>query len=160
MSRDRHSRRRGNQNKNREQKRKDADSLLPKKSLFHPSRAVLVSSEQMQQEDEAIRSFKSESHSVCPKCGQPVNDLTSAIPDKTTGNPMHFDCALEIVGEHENLGSGDKIVYIGQGRFGVVNFANPRDLKHFTIKKVIEWEEKDSRSPWRDRLSELYSQTK
>lgn len=163
MSRDRHSRRHSNQNsrqnnqKNRSP-RNEQNTLLPHKSLFRPSKSVMVSAEQIQEENDAIRVFKDQNKCVCPKCGQPVDDLTSAIPDKTTGEPMHFDCALDILSQSETLANGEKIVYIGQGRFGVVAFE--RDQKHFSIKKIIDWESKEQHAPWRNTLSELYSQIK
>ena len=54
-------------------------------------------------------------------------------------------------------GEKEKVVYIGQGRFGVLYFENPRDQRKFTIKKVIEWEDRDKKSEWREELSGLYS---
>ena len=168
MSRDRHSRRHGNsashQNQNSHQNQKnrpprhEQNTLLPHKSLFRPSKSVMVSAEQIQEENDAIRVFKDQNKPVCPHCKQPVDDLTSAIPDKASGEPMHFDCALEILSQSESLTGSDKIVYIGQGRFGVVAFE--RDQKHFTIKKVIDWESKEAHAPWRNTLCDFYSQTK
>jgi hypothetical protein len=84
--------------------------------------------------------------------------MSSAIGDRGTGTPIHFDCALETLAKDEKLEEGDKIIYIGQGRFGVVNFPNIHDQKHFTIKKVIDWEAKETRAGWRDEMSDLYSQ--
>ena len=58
-----------------------------------------------------------------------------------------------------NIGvSNEKIAYIGQGRFGVLYFENPRDQRKFTIKKIIEWEDREKKSEWREELSGLYSQ--
>ena len=51
----------------------------------------------------------------------------------------------------------EKIAYIGQGRFGVLYYENPRDQRKFTIKKIIEWEDREKNSDWRDELSGLYS---
>ena len=91
-------------------------------------------------------------------CGEPVTDIASALTDKNTGNPVHFDCALHQVEETETLGQNEKVAYIGQGRFGVLYFENPRDQRKFTIKKIIEWEDREKKSEWRDELSGLYSQ--
>lgn len=94
---------------------------------------------------------------TCPKCNQPINDLASCLTDKATNTPMHFECAINEVSKSEKLGENEKIAYIGQGRFGVLYYENPRDQRHFTIKKIIEWEDRDTKSEWRGELSELYS---
>lgn len=161
MSRDRHSHHRNggnwknNQNEasGREQKNRDGREN-------RDSRHNAVSSEQIRAEEAAITAFKNSNQCVCPKCQKPIQDLSQAIADKTSGTPIHFDCALEILLAEEKLGPGDKLTYIGQGRFGVLNFPNVHDMKHFTIKKIIEWEEKDKRSSWRNEMSDLYSQVR
>ena len=96
----------------------------------------------------------------CAKCGEIITDLASSIADKATGKPVHFDCVLNQIKETEPTGENEKIAYIGQGRFGVISYANPHDTKHFTIKKIIDWEEKDKKPHWRDTMAELYSRVK
>ena len=95
---------------------------------------------------------------ICPLCNQPITDLASAMTDKESGNPVHFECALEKVKCQETTGENEKIAYIGQGRFAVIFFENPRDQRHFTIKKIIEWEDREQKSAWRDEICGLYSQ--
>jgi len=58
----------------------------------------------------------------------------------------------------EKVGQNEKICYIGQGRFGILYFENPRDQRHFTIKKIIDWEEREKNHDWRNEISSLYSQ--
>jgi hypothetical protein len=95
----------------------------------------------------------------CQRCGRPIEDLAAALNDRETGSPIHFDCAIERITESETLGEGDKVVYIGGGRFGIVHFDNPNDLKRFQIKKMVQWEEKEKRSPWRKEVADQYSAT-
>lgn len=104
----------------------------------------------------AIEEIKSR-QIICPKCNQPITDITSCLADKSTNSPIHFECALNDVSKNEKLGENEKIAYIGQGRFGILYYENPRDQRHFTIKKIIEWEDRDTKSEWRGELSELYS---
>jgi len=85
--------------------------------------------------------------------------LPSALNDKETGVPVHFDCVLARLSESETLSEGEKVVYLGGGRFGVVAFENPSDLKRFRVRKTIQWEEKDKRADWRRDVSDLYSST-
>lgn len=95
----------------------------------------------------------------CPRCGKPIEDLAAAINDRETGAPIHFDCVIERIAEGESLSEGDKVIYIGGGRFGVVHFDNPNDPKRFQIKKTVQWEEKEKRSPWRREVADQYSAT-
>lgn len=119
-----------------------------------------VTDEQIRQEDEAIRNFKSSTQLICAKCGQPVQDITQAISGKTEGSVMHFDCVIQELQQSETLGPGDKITYIGQGRFGILHFDNPHDQKHFQIKKIIEWENKEKKADFRNEMADLYSTVK
>ena len=118
----------------------------------------------------------------CPYCGKPIRDVTSAIEDKETGVPIHFDCVTLRIGFGEKLEKGEAIVYIGGGRFGIVSFGSSKDssskqegasesdnsraarrgptheTRDFKIKKIIEWEKKDNRAQWRSVISEHYSE--
>lgn len=113
--------------------------------------------ETLKQKQAAIQEFKAR-QVICSKCGQPVTDMASAMNDKSSGTPIHFECAMDQVSAGEKLGTGEKIAYIGQGRFAVLFYENIRDQRHFQIKKIIEWEERDKKPEWRDEMSGLYSQ--
>ncbi|MCL2809948.1 MAG: hypothetical protein FWD24_07815 [Treponema sp.] len=95
----------------------------------------------------------------CPWCGKPIKDIATAICDKDTGLPVHFDCVLARITELEKLEMNDGICYIGGGRFGVVHYNNPPDTRDFTIKKIYEWEAKDNKNEWRRPISEYFSIT-
>jgi hypothetical protein len=95
----------------------------------------------------------------CPWCGKQISDITTAISDKKTGLPVHFDCILESISGSEKLDANDTVCYIGGGRFGVVHYNNPPDIKDFTIKKILEWEIKDHIYEWRQPISEYFSIT-
>ena len=115
--------------------------------------------EDLLNKEKAIRDFR-EKQSVCPICSKVIEDLTSSLSDKTTGEPVHFDCAWNQAGKDITLKENEKFTYIGQGRFAVLYYENPRDQKKFVIKKIIEWENRDQKSEWRDELSGLYSQVR
>ena len=125
--------------------------------------------------------------SECLWCGKPIRDISSAIADKDTGAPIHFDCVAARIAFGEKLEKGDTIAYIGAGRFGIVNFGNtggssrylpdgssqdsvksenpsetqnhPLANRGFIIKKIIEWENKDHRAEWRSVICDHYSVT-
>ncbi|MBQ0002084.1 MAG: hypothetical protein KBT21_00965 [Treponema sp.] len=106
----------------------------------------------------AIREFKARG-TVCAKCGKPIEDMTSAMSD-ADGKAVHFDCVLESLKSKESMLPGQQMTYIGNGRFAVVTFENPRDLKKFKIEKIIEYEDKSKPIEWRNEMADLYSQVK
>jgi len=95
----------------------------------------------------------------CPWCGKQITDITTAICDKDSGLPVHFDCVLARISESESLETNDTVCYIGGGRFGIVHYNNPPDIRDFVIKKIFEWEAKDSNNEWRRPISEYFSIT-
>ena len=141
----------------RNQNQSSTESLKQKVSRpqFNPHNYIDDKAEQ--ERKKAISELKAEKV-ICAKCGKPVTELASCITDKETNSPVHFECVIKDLGEKESLGENEKIAYIGQGRFGVLYFENPRDQRKFTIKKIIEVEDRENRAEWRDKMSGLYSQ--
>jgi hypothetical protein len=88
----------------------------------------------------------------CAICGKPIFDLAGALADKESGNPVHFDCALERVMAAEKLEAGEKIVYLGAGCFGVVEYKKGNDGS-FVVKRRIRWEKEGEKQVWRKDLS-------
>ena len=95
----------------------------------------------------------------CVWCEKQIKDMSTAITDPITGKPAHFDCTISRIAERETLEKGDAVGYIGGGRFGVLHFSNPQNLKKFKIKKILEWEKNEGRSDWRVALCEHFSVT-
>ncbi len=98
-------------------------------------------------------------HLECSCCGKPIKDMALAMTEKSGKNPVHFDCAIVQIVKNERLEKGDVVTYIGGGRFGVVHFDSPHDHRRFKIKKIFEYEEKETRSEWRTILADRYSTT-
>ncbi len=114
----------------------------------------------IEENESAIREFKA-NITKCEICGEPINELASAINNRSSGNPVHFDCVLNQLTESEKPGPNDKVTYIGNGKFAVLHFENVHDMRHFSIVKEIEWESRESeRGAWRDTMAGLYSQVK
>ena len=95
----------------------------------------------------------------CKWCGQKITDITTAICDKETGFPVHFDCVLTRIAEMERLETNDSICYIGGGRFGILHHKNPLNTRDFTIKRIYEWEPREQQNEWRRPICEYYSLT-
>jgi hypothetical protein len=88
----------------------------------------------------------------CALCGKPIFDLAGAVSDKDSGEPVHFDCALERVTAAESLQEGEKIVYLGAGCFGVVKYKNGTEGA-FVVQRRIRWEKEGEKQPWRREIS-------
>ena len=122
--------------------------------------ASAANQKEIEENRAAIQSFK-ENVVTCELCGKPISDIESAISNRGSGKPVHFDCVLESLSKSENVSLSEQLTYIGQGKFAVLHFENPHDKKHFTIRKTIEWEARDSeRGEWRNEMAGLYSQVK
>lgn len=94
---------------------------------------------------------------TCPLCGKPLYDLSTALSsDRETGVPAHFDCVLERVAASESLATGEKLVYLGSGAFGVVEFKDKSETS-FTVKRRIQWEKEGEKKDWRKSLSSRIS---
>ncbi|MGP1454436.1 MAG: hypothetical protein ACTTJ7_01550 [Treponema sp.] len=96
---------------------------------------------------------------TCAYCSKPIKDLASALTDAKTNTPVHFDCVLDMLNQTETLKDGEVIVYIGQGRFAVIQYVSPVTMKEFNIIRIIEWEDKNNRSAWRNDIADQFSKT-
>ena len=86
---------------------------------------------------------------LCPVCQRPVRELASAIAHRETGEPAHFDCILKLLREEHNPGENEKICYLGNGSFGVVQFRGPM---RFFVRKRVQYEKTDAPPQWRRAL--------
>lgn len=94
---------------------------------------------------------------ICSKCGKPIEELNSAIGDKETGNPVHFECVIEFLKKAESLKEKEEIIYIGNGNFAIAFFEVPQNRKNFKITKLIPWEEKGKDYSWKADIANLAS---
>lgn len=88
----------------------------------------------------------------CPICGRPVRYMMTAIAQGGQGAPTHFDCVLRLIGENEELQPREKVCYLGNGTFGIIRFKQGGQSR-FTIRKRIQYEEKDKVFDWRKRIA-------
>lgn len=88
---------------------------------------------------------------TCVRCNEPIRNPETALstPD---GEPVHFDCAIREVADREELGAKEKICYLGQGTFGIINYAQGTADKGFVIKKRIPYETADRVVEWRKTI--------
>lgn len=87
----------------------------------------------------------------CPLCDQIVRDVLSAIDYQD--QPAHFDCIIKILQAEEELEANEKIIYLGGGSFGIVQYRSANNSKLF-VRKRIQYEEKEKKIEWRRKESE------
>jgi hypothetical protein len=92
---------------------------------------------------------------LCPICQKPVRELRSAIAHRETQGPSHFDCILRILREENSLSESEKICYLGNGSFGIVQFRNlPGSTPRFFVRKRIQYEKTDPIPDWRKQSAQ------
>ena len=102
---------------------------------------------------EASRQDAARDTPACPLCGKPVYDLSTAISaSREAGEPAHFDCVLERVVASESIAAGEKLVYLGSGSFGIVEFKDKGESA-FSVKRRIQWEKEGEKKEWRKGIS-------
>jgi len=90
---------------------------------------------------------------ACPLCGKPVYDLSTALAaSKDMNEPAHFDCVLERVAAAENVSPQERLVYLGSGTFGVIEFKDKNE-NAFVVNRRIPWEAEGEKKDWRKSLS-------
>ena len=118
----------------------------------HPQGADQTAGGRQAQRDDAGQ--KPRDMPSCPICGKPVYDLSTAIAaSREAGDPAHFDCVLERVVASENIAAGEKLVYLGSGAFGVVEFKDNKSESAFMVKRRIQWEKEGEKKDWRKGIS-------
>lgn len=77
----------------------------------------------------------------CSGCGKPITNVSSALVSRDQKGFMHFECVVELIKQEERIVPPQKLVYIGQGDFAIVE-TSPKK-KDFTIIKRIPYENSD-----------------
>lgn len=83
---------------------------------------------------------------TCKVCGKPIFDLAGALSSREDGEPIHFDCAIELLAKEEHLAADEKLMYIGSGQFGVCAHGPGGKLE---IRRKVRWEASGAFQQWR-----------
>ena len=100
----------------------------------------------------------------CPICGLVIRNLYSAITERESQEPAHFDCVLRQLEDMEELGAAERLAYLGAGSFGVIQLRARQSTRGrgrvasaqrgaLFIRKRIEYEESDPVPEWRQGLA-------
>ena len=92
-------------------------------------------------------------YGACPICSQPMRNIQSAIALPPNNEPAHFECVIRKIGEDERIGPKDRVAYLGNGSFGIIQDDSSSGASRYVIKKRIQFEEADKSVTWRKELS-------
>jgi hypothetical protein len=88
----------------------------------------------------------------CPVCGEPVQELSSALTHRQSGQPAHFDCVVKELLEANPLGPQERLCYLGGGVFGVLTWKVEGNPASFVIKRRIPYEDPHAPQEWKQQL--------
>ncbi|MFO7848647.1 MAG: hypothetical protein R6V67_01695 [Spirochaetia bacterium] len=88
----------------------------------------------------------------CVRCGEHIQHPEAALAAPDSGEPIHFDCAMEEVGKDEKLGQTERLCYLGHGNFGIISSKSDSSEKDFLIRKVISYENLEKEADWRKSM--------
>ena len=83
---------------------------------------------------------------VCAMCEKPIESITQAMGGPGKEEVSHFDCVIRTLSEHERLEQGQKVSYIGNGNFAVIQYANKNYSGGFTVVRRIAYETQEMTS--------------
>ena len=109
---------------------------------------------QKEQRDEPLFKRENLPELSCVICEKSIRNVHAAMSFQ--GNVIHFDCAIEKIQREEPLKPDERICYLGAGAFGIVTFRQGNQGK-FTVKKRIQFEEKDQKAEWRKAIGKIVS---
>lgn len=93
---------------------------------------------------------------LCAVCGKPIDGISQAIGGPGEQDVSHFECILNSIAEEEQLQPGQKLSYIGNGTFAVLEYEKKRTSGKFTIVKRIQIENKETT----DRIKRVVDERK
>ncbi|HBD94352.1 MAG: hypothetical protein A2015_00330 [Spirochaetes bacterium GWF1_31_7] len=84
--------------------------------------------------------YLTQSHAseVCSICNKNITNMATVIFDEENENYSHFDCVYDKVKERCTLGENERIVYVGNGAFAVLEDYKEAGVYKFRIKQKIQ----------------------
>ena len=149
--------------RNRDQKRfsNQADNKLTRESSPHnrsiKSNKNILTEGEICEEHGSSFSLKPPESLSCLICNEPIKDMYTSIEYGDKDDPAHFECTVTLLSKQESLDERDRICYMGNGSFGIIEIQRRRRRgksydRIVTIKKRIQVVNSDSRPPWRTEL--------
>ena len=90
----------------------------------------------------------------CSICGKMIDSIAQTIGGPSKDEFSHFDCAIRSLSENESLLPGQKICYIGNGDFAVIEYNKKNFSGGFSVVKRISYENQEMKSSVKKLVSE------
>lgn len=90
----------------------------------------------------------------CSICGKAIDTIAQTIGGPAKDEFSHFDCAIRTLSENETIQSGQKICYIGNGDFAVIEYNKKNFSGGFSVIKRISYENQEMKSSVKKLVSE------
>ncbi len=109
----------------------------------------------------------------CSLSGDSIDDIRTALANPENGAPARFDAVYRRMLEQHPPGPGQRLVYIGEGAFALIEEQRNRGRSSFRLVEKMPYEEGRHWADWRrelspgisrdympepDRIEELYSE--
>ncbi|NQT57998.1 MAG: hypothetical protein HQ557_03345 [Bacteroidetes bacterium] len=80
---------------------------------------------------------------ICSVCGKTIDSIAQIIGGPAKEEFSHFDCAIRTLSENESIQPGQKICYIGNGDFAVIEYNKKNFSGGFSVVKRIAYENQE-----------------
>ncbi|MBC8343720.1 MAG: hypothetical protein H8E61_07040, partial [Bacteroidetes bacterium] len=90
----------------------------------------------------------------CSICGKVIDTIAQTIGGPAKDEFSHFDCAIRTLSENENLKSDQKICYIGNGDFAIIEYNKKNFSGGFSVVKRISYENQEMKTSVKKLVSD------
>ncbi len=90
----------------------------------------------------------------CSICGKAIDSIAQTIGGPAKDEFSHFDCAIRTLSENETIQSDQKICYIGNGDFAIIEYNKKNFSGGFSVVKRISYENQEMKSSVKKLVSD------
>ena len=90
----------------------------------------------------------------CSICGKTIDSIAQTIGGPAQDEFSHFDCAIRTLSESESLQPSQKVCYIGNGDFAIIEYNKKNFSGGFSVVKRIPYESQEMKSSVKKLVSD------
>ncbi|MDH4127399.1 MAG: hypothetical protein OEV44_01505 [Spirochaetota bacterium] len=90
-------------------------------------------------------------YDICSICSEVIREPLTAIPDKISSKNAHFECIVLEIKKANIISTGEKIYYLGGGRFGIVQERRVRNRLTYSIREKIQYIDKPLKRSYNEK---------
>lgn len=81
-------------------------------------------------------------YEICPSCSKEIKEPLTSLLEKESMKNAHFECILSQIAKIYQLNGREKIYYIGNGAFGIIEEKRFKNKIKINIRERIQYIEK------------------